>query len=436
VRDQYGLVQGSVNSFRYPLNFDLNLAIERMFVFHRRRFALRGGVNNLTNRLNATDVGDVVGASNFQKFLGAEGRHFVVRIRFFGEPENLSAAPPPKPKTQSSPAPAPELRPDEPKAYPAAGIYGNTGLWKVLTADTLAAHRMVVSTWYDRINRDPGDLVVGTFGFGGAIGITNRIEFGLSFEAHTTVTTGRPDELSFGQQALGFFGGKTPGSHPLPFELMPGSSMVPQLRSPASPDGALTGAAGYNDLYPFAGLVPSGSAAGDVLFGLKIAILSESNGAPFGLAIHPYFDLPIHKAVSFLETHPVGTADLQGGGDAIASRSVGDAAELFVNAGYRYVSQPAHVSIFRLSGDVPLRLGITIPRTARIQFVAESTADVFVGAHTPNTTFGPEDPVDLTVGFRGSLARRFCFSTGYRRPLNQFGGDKNGFVISLGLGAI
>ena len=76
--------------------------------------------------------------------------------------------------------------------------------------------------------------------------------------------------------------------------------------------------------------------------------------------------------------------------------------------------------------------GTTIPRSARLQFVAESTADIFVGAHTANTTFGPEDPIDLTVGLRGDFAHRYTFSAGYRRPLNQFGGDKNGFVLSFG----
>ena len=342
----------------------------------------------------------------------------------------------PKPKTnktKSSQARAPEGQHYESEPHPTASIYGNTGLWRVFTADTLARHQIVVSMWYDRINRNPGDLVLSTVGFGGAIGITRRFELGLSFEANRDVTTGLPDELSFGQQSLGYFGGKTPGSKPLASELVAGSSTVPQLRYPASPHGALTGAAGYYDLYPFAGLVPSGSAAGDVLVGLKIAILSESRHAGFGLAVRPYFDLPIHKAITFLETHPVGTADLQGGVDGIVSRSIGEVAELFLNAGYRYVSQPAHVSVFHLGEDVPLGFGVTVPRSARLQLIAESTADVFVGAHTPNTTFGPEDPVDLTVGFRGFLARRFSFSAGYRRPLNQFGGDKNGFVMSLGL---
>jgi Carboxypeptidase regulatory-like domain/TonB-dependent Receptor Plug Domain len=434
-RDQYGLVQGAVNSYRYPLNFDLNLAIERMVTFHGRRFALRGGVNNLTNQLNATAVNNVVGPG-FQKLLSGEGRHFVVRIRFFGAAENQPGGGPiAKPTTKPPQAPAPETEYDESRPLPGASIYGNTGLWKVFTADTLAPRQAVVSTWYDRINRNPGDLVVSTLGFGGAIGITSRIELGVSFEANRDVTTGRPDELSFGQQALGYFGAKTPGSKPLVSELVAGSSTVPQLRYPASPYGALTGAAGYYDLYPFAGQAPSGSAAGDLLFGLKIRILSESKGAAFGLAIRPYFDLPIHKAITFLETHPVGTADLQGGFDGIVSRSIGGIAELSLNAGYRYVSQPAHVSVFHLSEDVPLGFGVTIPRSARIQFVAESTADVFVGAHTPNTTFGPQDPVDLTVGFRGSFARKFSFSAGYRRPVNQFGGDKNGFVMSLGFEA-
>src|ERR1700729_2992383 len=42
VRDQSGLIVGAVNSYRYPLNFDLNLAIERMVAIHGYRFALRG----------------------------------------------------------------------------------------------------------------------------------------------------------------------------------------------------------------------------------------------------------------------------------------------------------------------------------------------------------------------------------------------------------
>ncbi|HEX7361024.1 MAG TPA: hypothetical protein VF283_11105, partial [Bryobacteraceae bacterium] len=58
--------------------------------------------------------------------------------------------------------------------------------------------------------------------------------------------------------------------------------------------------------------------------------------------------------------------------------------------------------------------------------------EIFVGAHTPDTTFGPEDPLDVTVGMRGRVIRGVSLSAGYRRLVNQSGGNRNGFVISLG----
>jgi hypothetical protein len=84
VREASGLVVGTVDSYRYPLNFDLNIAIERMFTLRGYRFALRGGIDNATNQANPTAVKNVTGAPQFLQFLGDEGRHFVVRIRFFG----------------------------------------------------------------------------------------------------------------------------------------------------------------------------------------------------------------------------------------------------------------------------------------------------------------------------------------------------------------
>jgi hypothetical protein len=45
---------------------------------------LRGGVVNLTNNTNPTAVINTLGAPNYLNFYGSEGRHFVVRVRFFG----------------------------------------------------------------------------------------------------------------------------------------------------------------------------------------------------------------------------------------------------------------------------------------------------------------------------------------------------------------
>ena len=89
VRDQTGLIVGPVDSYRYPLNFDLNLAIERMVTFHGYRFALRGGVDNLTDHGNPTAVNNVTGRPNSCNFSENEGRHYVVRIRFFGHAKGI-----------------------------------------------------------------------------------------------------------------------------------------------------------------------------------------------------------------------------------------------------------------------------------------------------------------------------------------------------------
>jgi hypothetical protein len=84
VRDQTGAVIGDFDASRYPLHLDLNIAIERLITLHGYRFALRGGVDNATNQANPTAVNNVLDAPRFLQFLGDEGRHYVVRIRFFG----------------------------------------------------------------------------------------------------------------------------------------------------------------------------------------------------------------------------------------------------------------------------------------------------------------------------------------------------------------
>src|SRR5215472_4415480 len=95
---------------------------------------------------------------------------------------------------------------------------GNTGLWRVLTAATLGPRKTSFSVWYDRTNRNPGDLTISTSGVSAAYGIGDRFELGVALEANKRVLVRRQDELSFGQQALGFFGNQTPGSPPLPNE--------------------------------------------------------------------------------------------------------------------------------------------------------------------------------------------------------------------------
>ncbi|MBI4464337.1 MAG: PKD domain-containing protein [Acidobacteria bacterium] len=320
---------------------------------------------------------------------------------------------------------------ESPYLKPTASLYGNSGLWKVLSADTVPRGQAGFSVWYDRITRNPGHLTISTVGFGGSVGLTDWLEFGANFEVNRRVLVRRANQLSFGQQELGFFGNQTPGSPPRANELMPGSTILPQLRFPATPTGTLTGAAGYYNLSPFASVI-QGNGIGTVGLGFKFNVLSEAKGDPLGLGARIYANIPTHRSTSYLLRHPTQTGGWHVGTDILVSKNVGNTAGLYWNAGFRGVQSPDAGRIVVLSDVVPLSMGITIPRDTRIQFVHEVNAELFVGNRTPNTTFGAEDAVDVTLGLRAFINRYLNLSAGYRLPLSHFGGDNNGFVVQLG----
>jgi hypothetical protein len=90
-------------------------------------------------------------------------------------------------------------------ALSVASLSGNTGLWKVLTPTNLPKGGVAVSVWLDRINRNPGQLTITTFGFGGSTGLNNWLELGINFEVNRRILVRRADQLSLGQQRLGLF---------------------------------------------------------------------------------------------------------------------------------------------------------------------------------------------------------------------------------------
>jgi len=79
-----GVLVGTADAARYPDTFDLNVHVERRFVFRGYRLGLRLGCNNITGHANYTAVNNVEGAPQFGQFYGAECRRVVVRIRMFG----------------------------------------------------------------------------------------------------------------------------------------------------------------------------------------------------------------------------------------------------------------------------------------------------------------------------------------------------------------
>lgn len=77
------LIEGP-SSRRFPTYFELNLHLEKKFVFRKYRWAFRFGANNLTNRRNPDTVNAVFGSSRFLQFFGGAGRSVNFRIRWLG----------------------------------------------------------------------------------------------------------------------------------------------------------------------------------------------------------------------------------------------------------------------------------------------------------------------------------------------------------------
>ncbi len=91
MREPSGLIVGAVGWYCSPLNFVPTL--RRTATLHRSRFAMRGGMDNITNQANPTKANNVSGAPQLLGFQGGEGRHFVVRIRFFDRADNQQGSP-------------------------------------------------------------------------------------------------------------------------------------------------------------------------------------------------------------------------------------------------------------------------------------------------------------------------------------------------------
>jgi outer membrane receptor protein involved in Fe transport len=82
--DDAGFVVGSANAFRYPSHFELDLAIERRITLRRHHWALRVGVDNITNHFNPTTVNANIASDRFGQFYGGQDRLLIARLRWLG----------------------------------------------------------------------------------------------------------------------------------------------------------------------------------------------------------------------------------------------------------------------------------------------------------------------------------------------------------------
>jgi hypothetical protein len=322
------------------------------------------------------------------------------------------------------PGPAPD------PVNPQASIWGGIGLWKVLSADTPPAKSWGTSGWMDRVSRNPGQMTITETGTSLFFSPTKRLELMVRVNVNERILSRRDDELSLGQATL--FSDHYNACTGCPLlqgpVAMPGVA-INQLRNPIY--NLLTGRAGYNPLYPYVNRRLQ-SGVGDVVVGGSYNITSESRGDSVSFAIHPWISIPTHHTSSALFSTGDQTGTVLSGVDFLLSKRVGISG-MYFNGGYEFLPtvKSAGVTLVGSQSDIPIRIGMNIPRTSKIQFIVEATGDFFLGQGTPNTSFGSPDPIDLTAGFRAFVKNWFALNAGYRRPVNEYGGDKNGFYFSI-----
>lgn len=82
VYDEIGRQVGKFNSWRLPRYNVINLHVEHRFKLFKKIWAIRLGLDNITNRTNYIQVNPNVSAPNFPNYFGVEPRKLVIRIRW------------------------------------------------------------------------------------------------------------------------------------------------------------------------------------------------------------------------------------------------------------------------------------------------------------------------------------------------------------------
>jgi outer membrane protein OmpA-like peptidoglycan-associated protein len=210
--------------------------------------------------------------------------------------------------------------------------------------------------------------------------------------------------------------------------------------------------------FPFVRTNDSG--VGEVTLGFKLGILSELRGSPISLGVRNDFILPTRTKLIDLLDNGTQSGRFNYAVTVSLSKSWGKIATLTGNGGLRFTRDPqsngaqlmsqavqARVGAGLITSDPPsdgarlmsqanqarVGVGIILFPQSRFQLMQEYTGVIFTGTATPNTTFGPRDPVDGVWGFRLYLWRWLsAVDVGYRYMLNlKNTQDRSGFVVKL-----
>ncbi len=99
----------------------------------------------------------------------------------------------------------------------------------------------------------------------------------------------------------------------------------------------------------------------------------------------------------------------------------------------RWIRKRRGVADYHAADQLHGGAGFILFPQSRVQVMSEFTSTIFVGRHTPDTTFGARDPVDGVWGVRLYINRAIAVDAGYRYMLNLSDArDRSGFIVKIG----
>jgi outer membrane protein OmpA-like peptidoglycan-associated protein len=295
-----------------------------------------------------------------------------------------------------------------------AAFSGGLGLFTIDTGDTLPRHGATFEIGANKFSRDPGSITVLQLGWSVGYGITDKLTAFVQFDVHNHVHVDNPAELSLDSGTGPQYGNTIYNS------IVPG------------------GLPAYVEDYPFA--YTNNGGIGTIDAGAKYGLLSERRGDKVSLAVRGDLFIPTKTSISdlLINQSQTGALDFQLG--ANLSKTILDNELVFTgDAAYRDMRNPPdefnNSPALTIADQINVGAGFLAFPEHRVQVMSEYTGTVFVGSHTPDTSFGARDPVDTVWGVRVYLTRFAALDVGYRYMLNLHDVvDRNGFVVKLGAG--
>lgn len=297
------------------------------------------------------------------------------------------------------------------KWVPMASASGGLGLFTIDSGETIARHGLSFDVDANKFSRNPGSITVLETGWSIGYGVTDKLTAIFQWNVHNHVHVDNPAELSLDSGTGAQYGNTIYNS------LVPG------------------GTPAYVEDFPFAYTKNGG--VGNIDIGAKYGLLSESRGDQLSLALRGDIFVPTVTSIPNLLVNQSqsGALDFQFGADVTKS-VLDDELELTGDMGYRVTRDPGpefnNSPALTRADQMNAGFGFLMFPQSRVQVMSEYTATVFVGAHTPDTTFGARDPIDTVWGLRLYLTQMAAMDIGYRYMINLPDVlDRNGFVVKL-----